>query len=169
MGWLRKSTDVAGRSDAVASWGERAAKVLLWIFGPSAVSAVVLGGLVHPQSGLCVMGYSSLHETSNIRPGTVGRGAREPRRRVALQGNLRDAPVPDPPGQRPRPLAAQDSPEPRMRLADGAQRRPRLQRGRSRSPNPRLLPPEARPRRLRRGGGGGSQRDAPPLAEGVRV
>src|SRR5215218_9778418 len=49
--------------------------------------------LVHPQSGLCVMGYSSLHETSNIRPGTVGRGAREPRRRVALQGNLRDAPV----------------------------------------------------------------------------
>lgn len=45
MGWLRKSTDVAGRTDAVASWGERAAKLLLWVVGPSTLTAVALGGL----------------------------------------------------------------------------------------------------------------------------
>src|SRR5829696_3119693 len=43
MGWLRKSTDVAGRTDAVASWGERAAKLVLWVVGPSALSAIAVG------------------------------------------------------------------------------------------------------------------------------
>jgi hypothetical protein len=43
MGWLRKSTDVAGRTDAVASWGERAAKLVVWLVGPSAVLGLVVG------------------------------------------------------------------------------------------------------------------------------
>ena len=43
MGWLRKSTDVAGRTDAVASWGERAAKLVVWTVGPSAVSGLAVG------------------------------------------------------------------------------------------------------------------------------
>src|SRR5215207_5916674 len=34
--------------------------------------------LVHLQRGLCVMGYSSFYETSNICPEIVGKGARKP-------------------------------------------------------------------------------------------
>ena len=73
------------------------------------------------------MSYSGLHETSNIRPGTVKAGARRPQGGAALQGNLRDAPIPDTARQRPRPLAAQDRREPRVRLPDGAQRHPRAE------------------------------------------
>jgi hypothetical protein len=76
-------------------------------------------GLVHTQRGLCVMGYSSFHETSNICPEIVGKGARMPRSRAALQGDFRDASLPDTARQRPRQLAAQDSRESRVRLADG--------------------------------------------------
>jgi DNA repair exonuclease SbcCD ATPase subunit len=43
MGWLRKSEEVAGRADPLASWGERAAKVVLWIVGPSALSGLAVG------------------------------------------------------------------------------------------------------------------------------
>jgi hypothetical protein len=75
--------------------------------------------LVHTQRGLCVMGYSSFHETSNICPEIVGKGARMPRSRAALQGDFRDASLPDTARQRPRQLAAQDSRESRVRLADG--------------------------------------------------
>jgi hypothetical protein len=78
-----------------------------------------LVGLVHTQRGLCVMGYSSFHETSNICPEIVGKGARMPRSRAALQGDFRDASLPDTARQRPRQLAAQDSRESRVRLADG--------------------------------------------------
>ena len=74
------------------------------------------------------MGYSSFHETSNICPEIVGEGARETRSGAALQGDLRDAPIPDTARQRPRPLSAQDSLKPRVRLADGSQRHPCLQR-----------------------------------------
>jgi transposase len=48
------------------------------------------------------MGYSCLHEASNFRSGTVGKGARTARSRAALQGRLRDASLPDPSGERPR-------------------------------------------------------------------
>jgi hypothetical protein len=34
---------VAGRTDAVASWGERAAKLLLWVVGPSVLSGLAVG------------------------------------------------------------------------------------------------------------------------------
>ncbi|HEX5912308.1 MAG TPA: hypothetical protein VFY54_04180 [Rubrobacter sp.] len=61
-----------------------------FLFGPLRVVASVLA-LVHPQRGLCVMGYSCLHEASNFRSGTVGKGARTTRSRAALQGRLRDA------------------------------------------------------------------------------
>jgi hypothetical protein len=72
------------------------------------------------------MGYSSFHETSNICPEIVGKGAPKPPGGAALQGELRDAPIPD--TARQRQLAAQDSPESRVRLPDGSQRHPRLQR-----------------------------------------
>jgi hypothetical protein len=42
-----------------------------------------------------------------------------PRSRAALQGDFRDASLPDTARQRPRQLAAQDSRESRVRLADG--------------------------------------------------
>jgi transposase len=41
------------------------------------------------------MGYSSFHETFNIYPGIVGKGARKPPSGAALQRYLRDAPIPD--------------------------------------------------------------------------
>jgi transposase len=46
------------------------------------------------------MSYSGFHETSDIRPGTVKAGARRPPSGAALQGNLRDAPIPDTARQR---------------------------------------------------------------------
>src|SRR5215208_8336100 len=64
--------------------------------------------LVHTQRGLCVMVYSCLHETSNICPGFVEKGARTARSRAALQRCLRDAPLPDPACQRPRKLSSED-------------------------------------------------------------
>ena len=47
----------------------------------------------------------AFHETSNLCSGTVGKGAREPRSRAALQGRFRDAPMPDPSGERPRQVS----------------------------------------------------------------
>jgi hypothetical protein len=44
MGWLRRSLEWATKSDPVVSWGERAAKVLWWLFGPT-IGALVVGGL----------------------------------------------------------------------------------------------------------------------------
>ena len=95
------------------------------------------------------MGYSFLHETSNLCSGTVEKGARTARSRAALQRCLRDAPLPDPPGERPRRVSSEDSPKPRMRLANGQERHPRLQREGPRRPHPWLLSPEASTRRLR--------------------
>src|SRR5215207_3014290 len=125
--------------------------------------------LVHLQRGLCVMGYSSFYETSNICPEIVGKGARKPQSRAALQGDLRDAPLPDTARQRPRQLAAQDSRESRVRLPDGSQRHPRLQREGLGCAHRWLLDSEARACRLRRELGRAAAGDAPPLAERVRV
>lgn len=51
MGWLRRSRQLAAETDPVASWGERAGKLLwqflLFIVGPSTVSGVVLGILAY--------------------------------------------------------------------------------------------------------------------------
>src|SRR5215207_6089913 len=125
--------------------------------------------LVHLQRGLCVMGYSSFYETSNICPEIVGKGARKPQSGAALQGDLRDAPLPDTARQRPRQLAAQDSRESRVRLPDGSQRHPRLQREGLGCAHRWLLDSKARACRLRRELGRAAAGDAPPLAERVRV
>src|SRR5215207_1008498 len=125
--------------------------------------------LMHLQRGLCVMGYSSFYETSNICPEIVGKGARKPQSGAALQGDLRDAPLPDTARQRPRQLAAQDSRESRVRLPDGSQRHPRLQREGLGCAHRWLLDSKARACRLRRELGRAAAGDAPPLAERVRV
>jgi hypothetical protein len=74
------------------------------------------------------MGYSVRHETSNLCSGTVEKGARTSGSRAALQRCLRDAPLPDPSGERPRRVSPEDSPKPRVRLANGQERHSRLQR-----------------------------------------
>ena len=48
------------------------------------------------------MGYSCSDETSNLCSGTVEKGARTSGSRAALQRCLRNAPMPDPPGEPPR-------------------------------------------------------------------
>lgn len=45
MGWLRKSEELAGRADPLASWGERIAKALWWVLGGPVVSGLVLGAI----------------------------------------------------------------------------------------------------------------------------
>src|SRR3712207_8321224 len=92
------------------------------------------------------MGYSVLHETSNLCSGTLGKGARGFGSRAALQRRLRSAPMPDPSGELSWALSSEDSQEFGMRLADGKERHPRLQRAWARRPNPRLLAPQARVR-----------------------
>lgn len=58
MGFLRRSADAATRTDPLASWGERAWKAVLWIFGPSLLSGAaltVLGWLIYnPLYGLLI-------------------------------------------------------------------------------------------------------------------
>src|SRR5215203_1339850 len=125
--------------------------------------------LVHAQRGLCVMSYSSFHETSNFCSGTVEKRARTARSRATLQRLLRDASVPDTAGQRPRRVSPEDSPKPRMRLANGQERHPRLQREGPRRPQPWLFSPEASACRLRREERRVLEGDAPPLPEGVRA
>lgn len=115
------------------------------------------------------MDYSSSHETSDFRPGTVGKGARTARSGAALQKRFRDAPLPDSFGERPREVSSEDSQKPRVRFANGEERHPRLQRARPRRPHRRLLSPQARVCCLRRGGRRVLEGDAPPLTEGVRA
>jgi hypothetical protein len=125
--------------------------------------------LVRPQRRLCVMSYSGLHETSNLCTFAFGKGAREPRGGAALQRFLRDAPMPDTFGKLSRTIPSKDRPEFGMRLADGQERHPRLQRSRPSRPHAWILAPQVRPCRFRRRERRGSQRDAPPLAEGVWI
>ncbi len=125
--------------------------------------------LVHSQRGLCVMGYSVRYETSNLCSGTLGRGARTHRSRAALERRLRDAPLPDPSCERRRKISPEDSQKPRMRLANGQERHPSLQREGPRRPHPWLLSAQARACRLRRGECRVFEGDAPPLSEGVRA
>ena len=115
------------------------------------------------------MVYSCLHETSNLCPGTVEKGARTSGSRAALQRCLRNAPLPDTPGEHPRRVSPEDSPKPRMRLANGQERHPRLQREGPRRPHPWLFSPEASACRLRREERRVLEGDAPPLSEGVRT
>ncbi|QYJ15574.1 hypothetical protein Rxycam_01398 [Rubrobacter xylanophilus DSM 9941] len=133
------------------------------------VPFVVALPLVHPQRGLCVMGYSSFHETSNICPGIVRRGAQETPGGAARRRRFRTSPVPDPSGECPREVSSEDRPRPRVRFANGEERHPSLQRARPRRPHAWLLSPQARVRRLRREERRGFAGDAPPLAEGVRT
>src|SRR5829696_8443424 len=126
-------------------------------------------GLVHPQRGWCVMGYSVRHETTNLCSGTVEKGARTSGSRAALQRCLRDASLPDPSGERPRRVSPEDSPKPRVRLANGQERHSRLQREGPGRPDPWLVSPKSRTRRLRQEECRGTQADAPLLSEGVRA
>src|ERR671932_152922 len=76
--------------------------------------------------------------------------------------------MPDTPGQRPRRISPEDSPKSWMRLANGEERHPSLQRAWSRRPRPWLLAPQARPPcRFRPAERRGPKGDAPPLSEGV--
>src|SRR5215208_6318761 len=125
--------------------------------------------LVHPQRGLWAMSYSGRHETSDIRTFAFGNGARDPRSGTALQRRLRDAPMPGNPGERPRAFSPEDRPELGMRLANGQERYTRLRRARTRRSHARIFAPQARPRRFRRKERRGSEGDAPPLPEGVRI
>lgn len=56
MGWLRRSRQLAAETDPVASWGERAAKLVLWVVGPSALSGLAVGAYgwitANPLSGI---------------------------------------------------------------------------------------------------------------------
>ena len=115
------------------------------------------------------MGYSVPHETSNLCSGTVKRRARTARSGATLQGRLRDAPMPDTPSQRPRRVSPEDSRKPRMRLANGQERHPSLQRTWSRRPRPWLLATQARPCRFRREERRVLEGDAPPFSEVVRA
>jgi hypothetical protein len=96
-GWMHRIGDLF---EAYAlAW-----KVRSWPREVDALSAAkaAVGWLVRPQRGSCVMGYSCRHETSNLCPRTVEKRARTARSRAALQRCLRDAPLPDPSGQRAR-------------------------------------------------------------------
>jgi hypothetical protein len=125
--------------------------------------------LVRAQRGLCVTSYSGSHETSNICTSAFGKRARGPRSGAALQRRFRDASLPDTSGKLSRTLSSEHSPESGMRLANSQERHPRLQRSWPSRSHARLLAPQARPRCFRQGERRGSEGDAPPLSEGVRI
>jgi hypothetical protein len=52
MGLFRKLADLANKTDPLASWGERVVYLVLFLFGPSTISALVLGGLSWLASNL---------------------------------------------------------------------------------------------------------------------
>jgi hypothetical protein len=110
-----------------------------------------------------------LHENSHLRTFVVGRGAPKPQGGPALQGHLHHAPIADRLGKLPRRARPEDRRKPRMRLANGARRHPRLQPEGSSRPRSEVLAPQENPRRLRPQERRGSQGDAPPLPEGVRA
>ena len=110
------------------------------------------------------MSYSSAHETSNLRTYAFKEGAQSSGGRVALQRCLRPQALPDPSGQFKGRACASDSRKSRVRLTDGAQRHPRLQRAWPCCLDARLLASQGGPRRLRRGRGRVPEADAPPPA-----
>src|SRR5215211_6910227 len=83
--------------------------------------------LVHIQNRCRVRRYSGNHETSDLRPFTLGHRKRAVGNRPTLQGRFRHAPSPDHPRQRERRARLDNSPLVGMRLPDGARRYPRFQ------------------------------------------
>src|ERR687897_1690646 len=124
--------------------------------------------LVHIQYRCRVRRYSGKHETSHIRPFTVGHRKRAVGNRVTLQGRFRHAPGPGHPCQREGRARPADSPLFGVRLADGARCHPRLQRAWPCRSGGQILAAEANTGRLRRGGRRSPAGVAPPLSEGVR-
>ena len=96
---------------------------------------------MHLQDRFRVTGYSNAHENSYLRTSVIRRGARKPPKGSALQRHFHHAPIADAPRQFQRRARPEDRLEPRMRLANGARRHPRLQReGPSRPPSEVLAP-----------------------------
>src|SRR5829696_5441903 len=132
-------------------------------------TTLITVGLVHLQDRFRVTGYSNAHENSDLRTSVIRRGARKPPKGSALQRHFHHAPIADAPRQFQRRARPEDRLEPRMRLANGARRHPRLQReGPSRPPS-EVLAPEEDPRRFRPEERRGVAGDAPPLSERVRI
>jgi hypothetical protein len=125
--------------------------------------------LMRLQDRFRVTGYSNAHENSDLCTSVIRRGARKPPKGSALQRHFHHAPIADAPRQFQRRARPEDRLEPRMRLANGARRHPRLQReGPSRPPS-EVLAPEEDPRRFRPEERPGVAGDAPPLSERVRI
>jgi hypothetical protein len=72
--------------------------------------------------------YSGSHETSYLRPFTLGERKRATEDRAAFLRRLRPAPSPDHPCQRPQRTRLANSPLFGLRLPDRARRHPLLQR-----------------------------------------
>src|SRR3712207_2558487 len=128
--------------------------------------------LMHCQSRLCAMSYSSPHETSNLRTFVFGRGPRGFGSRATLQRRFRPAPKPDTSGEFSRGVPAQE----RSLRVFGM----RLPERRSETPSTALTsaawvlwwpapraPGEPRPPSTRRAPSAVAG-DAAPLPEGVR-
>src|SRR5215217_1466438 len=127
------------------------------------------GSLVHLQDRCWVVSYSTFHEIPNLCMFVIGEGARTPSRGAALEGRLHLAPMPDLAGQFERGRGSEDRLEPRMRPANGSERHPRLRPEWSGRSHARILTPQKDPRLLRPEERPSLARDAPPLAEGVRI
>src|SRR5215207_838045 len=125
--------------------------------------------LVHLQDRFRLTGYSNVHENSDLRTFVVRRRARKPPKGAALHGHFHHASLADTFGELQRRARPEDRLKPRMRLANGARRHPRLQRKGSRRPRCEILASQENPRRIRPEERRGFERDAPPLSEGVRI
>src|SRR5215217_8254834 len=84
--------------------------------------------LMRLQDRFRVTGYSNAHENSDLCTSVIRRGARKPPKGSALQRHFHHAPIAYAPRQFQRRARPEDRLEPRMRLANGARRHPRLQR-----------------------------------------
>src|SRR3712207_8834504 len=113
------------------------------------------------------MGYDGFHETTNLCPPAFTEREGATGGRSALQRRLRPASLPDSVSECSRRTPTTDSPLFGLRVADGAQRHPRVQPERSQSPHTWLLKTQAHPRRFRRGECRCSQGTPAPLSEEV--
>jgi hypothetical protein len=110
-----------------------------------------------------------VHENSNLRTSVVGKGARAPSQRTALQRRFHHAPITDSPSKLRGRARSEDRLKPRMRFPNGSRCHKRLQREGPRLPARQVFAPQKDPRRLRRAKRLSFEGDAPPISEGVRA